>query len=460
MPDYTSIFHQGLPVAYGAGKRFSVLGKLSHCHAQWWDGTRRNVRVRHAAGLRGRVQINKPMKAISCALLATLGTLSLAGCGDKGASGPAAPPPPAVVVATVIKKDVPIYLDNVAQTEAFLTVEIRARVAGFLTQAPFREGGHVKQGQLLFEIDPKPYQAIVDEAKANVSKTEATLSRANADVARLRPLVRQSAISQQDLDNAISTAKVAEADVLGAKASLQKAELDLSYTRMNAPFDGMIGERMVDVGNYVGSTGTSALLATVSTVDPMRTVFHVSEPNFLRFQKRFLGDEEARERHSEAMQFQLILGDGSVYPHMGRFDFADRALDARAGTLKVVVTFPNKDGLLRPGQFARVRARPEERPGAILVPQRSMVTVQSMKFVFVVGEGNKVEQRPITTTDRYEDLYVVSEGLKEGERVIVEGLQKVRPDMVVNPKERAATEEPAKKEEARSSADAKAPAAK
>lgn len=373
------------------------------------------------------------MKTFACSLLAALGMWGLTACGKSGPAGPPAAPPPGVVVATVIKKDVPIYVDNVAQTEAFSTVEVRARVQGFLTQAPFREGGLVKKGDLLFEIDPKPYQAIVDEAKANVSKTEATLSRANADVARLRPLVKQSAISQQDLDNAIATAKVAEADMLGAKASLKKAELDLGYTEMRAPFDGMIGERMVDVGNYVGSTGSSTLLATLSTVEPMRAVFHVSESSFLRFQKRFLGDEQAKERHSESMQFQLILGDGSTYPHTGKFDFADRALDARAGTLKVVVTFPNPEGLLRPGQFARVRAKPEDRPGAILIPQRSVTTTQSLKFVFVVGEGNKVEQRPVTLTDRYEDLFVVGEGVKEGERVIVEGIQKARPGMVVNP---------------------------
>lgn len=373
------------------------------------------------------------MKTIVRSLCLVVGSLALSGCGGGESEGPAAPPPPAVVVATVIKKDVPIYVENVAQTEAFLTVEIRARVQGFLTQAPFKEGGRVKQGELLFEIDPKPYQAIVDEAKANVSKTEASLSRANADVERLRPLVKQSAISQQDLDNAISTAKMAEADMLGAKAALKKAELDLGYTQMKAPFDGIIGERLVDVGNYVGSTGGSTLLATVSTMDPIRAVFHVSESSFLRFQKRFLGDDEARERHSESMQFQLILGDGSTYPEIGKFDFADRALDARAGTLKVVVTFPNKEGLLRPGQFARVRAKPEERPDAILVPQRAVSTTQSIKFVFVVGEGNKVEQRPVQITDRFEDLFVVSEGVKEGERVIVEGIQKARPGMVVNP---------------------------
>jgi membrane fusion protein (multidrug efflux system) len=400
------------------------------------------------------------MKSITRAVLVILGSLMLASCGKKGPQGPAAPPPPAVVVATVIKKDVPIYVENVAQIEAFSTVEIQARVQGFLTQAPFKEGGYVKKGDLLFQIEPQSYEAEVDEANANLAKTVATLTRANSEVERLRPLVAQKAISKQDLDNAIATAKGAEADMLAAKAKLAKSELDLSYTEMRAPFDGMIGSRQVDVGNFVGSTGGSTLLATVSTMDPMRAVFHVAETNFLRFQKRFMGDEEAREKHSEAMVFQLILGDGTVYPHQGKFDFADRALDARAGTLKVVATFPNQEGLLRPGQFARVRAKPDDRPGAILVPQRAVITTQSMQSVFVVGEGNKVEQRPVKTTDRYEDLFVVSDGLKEGERVIIEGVQKVRPGMVVNPVEPTNAATAAKADAAAPTAKPAVPAAK
>jgi RND family efflux transporter MFP subunit len=307
----------------------------------------------------------------------------LPSCDRKPAQAPQAPPPPAVIVATVEQKTVPIFVENVAQTEANATVEIRARVQGFLIDAPFKEGGYVKQGDLLFQIDPKPYQAAVDQAQANVSKAEATLSRANADVDRIKPLVEQRAIAQQDLDNAIATAKVAEADLLAARAGLTTAQLELGYTTMRAPFDGLIGARMVDVGNFVGTASGTTLLATISTTEPMRASFHVAEGNYLRYQRRFMGDEAAAEEHSAAMAFDLILSDGSTYPHQGKFAFAERALDARAGTLKIVVTFPNPELLLRPGQFARVRAMPEERPDAILVPQRAVITTQSAQSVMV-----------------------------------------------------------------------------
>lgn len=301
----------------------------------------------------------------------------------------------------------------------------------------------VKKGDLLFQIDPKPYEAAVDQAKANLAKAEATASRAQADVKRLEPLVKQAAISQQDLDNNISTAKVAEADVLALKAGVVTAELNLGYTRMRAPFDGIIGAREVDVGNFVGSSADTMLLAVVSTMDPMRVHFNVPEGNYLKFQRRFMGDDAAREKHSAGMEFRLILGDGSVYEHIGKFEFADRALDAKAGTLRIVISFPNPEGLLKPGQFGRVRAMTEERPDAVLVPQRAVVTTQSVQSVLVVGEGNKVEQRTIKTSDRFEDFFIVTEGLKVGERVVVEGLQKARPGMVVNPQQ-ASTDEAGK----------------
>ncbi|TLD71744.1 efflux RND transporter periplasmic adaptor subunit [Phragmitibacter flavus] len=369
--------------------------------------------------------------------------LLMTSCGEKPSQAPPARPPQAVIVATVEQKTVPIYVENVAQTEANATVEIRARVQGFLMDAPFKEGGYVKKGDLLFQIDPKPYQAAVDQAQANVTKADATLGRANADVDRIKPLVEQRAISQQELDNAIATAKVAEADLLAARAGLTTAQLELGYTTMRAPFDGLIGARQVDVGNFVGNTADTTLLATISTTDPMRATFHVAEANYLRYQRRFMGDEAAAEEHSAAMAFDLILSDGSTYAHKGKFDFAERALDARAGTLKLVVTFPNPELLLRPGQFARVRAMPEERPDAILVPQRAVITTQSAQSVMVVGEGNKVEVRPIKTSTRFQDQWIVTTGLKAGEKVIIEGLQKAAPGIVVNPMDPPPDEAPA-----------------
>ena len=358
----------------------------------------------------------------------------LAGCKP-----PAAPvsalPPTAVIVAPVTRQTVPIYVENVGQTQAAETVEIRARVNGYITEAPFKEGSMVKKGDLLFRIDPRPYQAVVDQSKANVTKSEANLERAKADLVRLKPLAAASAISQQDQDNAMTTVKVAEADLLAAKAALDTAELNLGYATMMAPFDGMIGARNVDVGNFVGSSADTSLLATISTTNPMRVNFTVAEQNYLRFQRRFMGDDAAREEHSSKMEFELILGDGSTYNHKGRFEFADRALDPRTGTLKIVVSFPNDENLLKPGQFARVRAKPEEKPDALLVPQRAVIETQSLRSVLVVGEGNKVVQKPIETDGRYLDQFIVSSGLNEGDKVIIEGVQKARPGMVVNPKE-------------------------
>lgn len=380
--------------------------------------------------------ITRPSDA-SWLVAASLAAALLPACKPAAPATPPAPPPPAVIVARVIQQTVPLYVENVGQTQAAATVEIRARVSGFLVEAPFKEGSLVKKGELLFKIDPRTYEAVVDQSKANVAKAEASVERAKADLIRLEPLVASSAISKQERDNALTTAKVAEADLLAAKAALDTAELDLSYATMVSPFDGLVGARSVDVGNFVGGTGQNTLLATVSTIDPMRANFNVAEQNYLRFQRRFMGDEMAKEAHSAKMEFELILSDGSVYEHKGRFEFADRALDPRTGTLKIVVSFPNSEMLLRPGQFARIRAKPEEKPDAILIPQKAVSETQNLQMVLVVGEGDKVEQRPVKTEGRYNDLYIVTSGVKPGERVIIEGVQKARPGMVVKPEEKA-----------------------
>jgi RND family efflux transporter MFP subunit len=386
--------------------------------------------------------------------VALIGSAALPACKPKSAAPPQAPPPPAVIVAEVTQQTVPIYVENVGQTQAAETVEIRARVPGFLTSAPFKEGSLVKKGDLLFQIDPRGYEAAVNQSKANVVKAEASVERARADVVRLAPLVASSAISKQESDNAVTTSKVAEADLLAAQAALATAELNLSYTTMEAPFDGMIGGRNVDVGNFVGSSADTMLLATVSTTDPMRVVFNVAEQNYLRFQRRFMGDDVAREEHSSKMEFRLILSDGALYEPKGHFEFADRSLDPRTGTLKLVVSFSNAENLLRPGQFARVRAKPEERTDAILVPQRAVSETQSLQSVLVVGEGNKVEQRAVKIDGRFNDLFIVTDGLKLGEKVIVDGVQKARPGMVVNPQTKVEEAPPAAAEPAKTEAGA------
>lgn len=365
---------------------------------------------------------------------ALTGLLFITACKPAVPPAPPAPPPPTVITAQVTQKTVPIYVENVGQTLAAEMVEIRARITGFITEAPFKEGSLVKKGDLLFQIDPREYEAVVDQSRANVAKAEASVERARADVVRLAPLVASSAISKQESDNAATTAKVAEADLLAAKAALATAELNLSYATMTAPFDGMIGARKVDVGNYVGGSADSSLLATISTTDPMHVTFNVAEQNYLRFQRRFMGDGAAQQEHSAKMEFELILSDGSVYEHKGTFEFADRALDPRTGTLKIEISFPNDEHLLRPGQFARVRAKAEERPDALLVPQRAVTETQSLQSVLIVGEGNKVEQRAVKTSGRYEDFFIVTSGVQAGETVIIEGVQKARPGMVVNPK--------------------------
>lgn len=370
--------------------------------------------------------------------------VAFSSCRKKTAAPPAAPPP-AVIVDVVTQDDVPVVVENVAQTEAAATVEIRARVQGFLTEAPFREGTIVSKGDLLFQIDPLPFDAAVKRAEAAVEKAKATRDKAAADVARLDPLARDKAVSQQNLDDALAAKQVAEADLLAADAALTTSKLDLGYTQMRAPFDGLIGAREVDVGNYVGSTADTLLLATISTTDPMRAVFHIPETAYLRYQKRFFGDQAAADRHGAMLDFELLLGDDTVYVHKGKFDFADRTLDPKAGTLKLVVTFPNPENLLRPGQFCRVRVVPEMALGAVLVPQRAVVTTQSAQAVFTVDAENKVNQRPIETTGRYEDRFIVAKGLAKGERVVVEGIQKVRPGMTVNPMAPAVEEAPASK---------------
>ena len=409
-------------------------------------------------------------------LVATTAACERAKSAEKA---PAAPPPPGVVVAVVEQRTVPIVRDFTARTEAVPTVEVRARIAGVLEKVMFEEGTQVKAGQTLFIIQPEEYAASLETARAQLAKAQADatrardtsiiaraqaqldqrqadLEKARRDVARYRPLAEARAIPQQDLDTAQASEKVAAAGAEGAEAALKdtqldqrtqiqladaairsakaavtQAELNLGYTTVKAPITGIVGKVQVDRGNLVGK-GEPTLLVTISSVDPIYADVGVAEADYLRLAPRIRLDDRGRAQSARA-DLELYLADDSLFPHKGRVVFVDRALDAKSGTMSVRAEFPNPSRTLRPGQFARVRAVVEERPNAVLVPALAVQEQQGTKIVLVVEAGDKVALRPLTVGDRVGEFYIVMSGLKPGERVIVDGVQKVRPGMQVKP---------------------------
>ena len=357
--------------------------------------------------------------------------VSLAACeqskeADKAKQAGAAPPPPAVVVAEVIQKTVPVYSEYVAQIEAKETVEIRARVQAFLAAQHFTEGTIVKKDQLLFTLDPREYEAKLLQAKAQLEGTNARLGKAETDERRLKPLAARQAVPQQDYDNAVANLETARAGVSAAKAAVVEAELDLSYCTIRSPISGLIGKRLVSPGNLVGK-GEATLLDTVSSVDPIRVVATISEAEYLRLRSL------KTERMGFSVPLELVLADGSVFPHKGKLVIIDRAVDVKTGTLTGIAEFPNPDALLRPGQFGRVRAAVETAENAILIPKQAVQEIQGTKTVLVVGADNMVALRTIKPGQSVGRLLVVQDGLKPGERVIVDGIQKARPGTKVNP---------------------------
>lgn len=411
--------------------------------------------------------------------VALLATATACDRGSRAQAPAPAPPPPEVVVAPVEQRAVAIERDFTARTEAVPTVEIRARVAGVLEQILFREGTEAKVGQVLFVLQREEYKAaletaraqlakaqadltrardlsVIDRARAQLAQRQADLEKARQDVARYRPLAEARAIPQQDLDTSIAQEKVAgaavetfvaqlkdtelnqrtqiqlaEAAVEAGKAAVVQAELNLSYTTMHAPITGIIGKIMVDRGNLVGKAEPT-LLATMSAVDPIYVDFAVAEADYLRLAPRVRLDPQGRPQGARA-PLELFLADDRPFPHKGHVVFVDRAVDAKTGTIAVRAAFPNPDKVIRPGQFARVRGVIDQRPSAVLVPQRAVQEQQGVKTAMVVEEGDKVAQRSLKLDERVGDFYIVTDGLKPGERVIVEGAQRVRPGMAVKP---------------------------
>lgn len=357
--------------------------------------------------------------------------LLLVGCGQKEQAPPAMPPV-AVAVQPVIQREVPVFQEWIATTDGVVNATIRAQVQGYLVSRNYTEGDFVKKGDVLFQIDPRPFEATLAEAQAMLARRKSQLTAAEAQLRRMRPLRAADAVSQKDLDDAVSAAESARADVLAAEAEVRKAELNLGFATIQAPIDGIAGLAAAQVGDLVGPAATSEL-TTVSQVNPIRVLFPISEREYLMAVK----NGSANGDEPRAMDLELILADDSVWPHPGKFSVADRQIDPSTGTLTVAALFPNSERTLRPGQYAKVRARLRTIPDALLVPQRAVTEMQGTFRIAVVGSDNAVDVRNVTMGNRIDDLWVVSEGVSPGERVVVEGVQKVRSGMTVTPRELA-----------------------
>jgi len=349
----------------------------------------------------------------------------VAACGDDK---PAAPPPPEVQVATVLVRDLPIYVEAIGQTLGSTEVEVRARVEGFLETVDYREGTFVHKGDLLYTIDPKNLEASLAQAKGQLALAQADLARARQDVARYAPLVKLNAIPRQQYDTSVAVERAASGAVDAAEAAARNAELDLGYAKIYSPIDGLAGKTEVKPGNLVGK-GQNTLLTTISTIDPIRVRITISERDYLRFARSNPG----REQPQPTGRFELILADGSIHPYRGDMVFSDRLVDPTTGTLLVETTFANPDKLVLPGQYARVRVAVDTQKNAILVPQRAVKELQATYSVAVVGKDATVAMRTVKTGERVGSLWAIPSGLAPGEQIVVEGLQKVRDGMTVKP---------------------------
>jgi membrane fusion protein, multidrug efflux system len=407
---------------------------------------------------------NRGTGFFSASILVFLGTMLLFMSGCKKEQKAEASLPPMVEVVDVVQKDLPVFSEWVASADGSVNATIRAQIQGYLIKQNYREGDFVGKGQVLFEIDPRPFEAALDQAKAAWDQARATRNRAKASLEqskaevaqaearyfnarstlkRIRPLAEQNAMSQKDLDDAIganqlaealvnaakaavdvaqAAVEAAEASVVAAQAVVEKVKLDLGFTRIISPVDGIAGIAKAQIGNLVGP-GSVEELTTVSTVDPIKVYIPMNEQEYLSY---------IQNKGAQKMALDLVLADGSVHQHKGAFAFADRQVDVKTGTIKITALFANPGNVLRPGQFAKVRAETMIRKGALLVPQRAVTELQGSYQVAVVDPQNKIDIRSVRVAERIDNLWVIDQGLKPGERVVAEGVQKAKQGMIVN----------------------------
>src|SRR2546425_1367195 len=361
-------------------------------------------------------------------LLLGCSLLFLGGCsGGKAAS---VPPPPVVEVANVVQQDTPIYSEWVAILDGYVNAQIQPHVSGYIIRQNYKEGSVVRKGDVLFQIDPRPFKAALDQAKGQLAQAEAQLGKARLDVQRDTPLAQARAIAQSQLDTEIQAKLGTQALVQAAKANVEQAQLNLEWTQVTSLINGIAGIAQVQIGNLVGP---NSVLTSVSQVDPIKAYFTVSEQEFTDFHRRFPTQQSVEEQRRR-IALELKLADGSVYERPGTILLADRQVDPSTGTIRIVAAFPNPGNILRPGQYGRARVETNMKKGALLLPQSAVAQSQGTYQVAVIGNDHRVSMRTVKPGETVGTMWVIDEGLKPGEQVVVEGLQKIREGTLVTPK--------------------------
>jgi RND family efflux transporter MFP subunit len=356
-------------------------------------------------------------------------TFAMPGCGRTQAAAP--PPPPDVRVAPVVQQDVPVYSEWVATLDGYVNAEIRPQVSGYLVKQNYKEGSLVRKGQVLFEIDPRPFKAALDRAKGDLAQAQAQLGKSTLDVERDTPLAKARAIAQSQLDNEIQAKLGAQAAVESNKASVEQAELNLEWTKVTSLVDGIAGIAEVQIGNLVGS---NSVLTSVSQVDPIKAYFPINEQAYVLAQKQSSAVSSKHGISFFGNSLNLILTDGSIFPQKGKILLADRQVDSNTGTIRIVAAFPNPGNILRPGQYGRVHVETNVKRGALLIPQTAVAQSQGSYQVAVVGGDHKVNMRTVKPGETVGTLWVIDSGLKPDEQVVVEGLQRLKEGALVTPK--------------------------
>lgn len=353
--------------------------------------------------------------------------LAAIGCGRTQAAAPAAAPE--VGVVPVIQRDVPTYSEWVATLDGYVNAQIRPQVSGYIIKQNYQEGSRVHKGQVLFEIDQRPFKAALDRAKGDLAQAQAVLGKSTLDVERDTPLAEAKAIAKSQLDNEMQAKLGAQGAVESSKAAVEQAELNLEWTKVTSLIDGIAGIAQVQIGNLVGP---ASILTSVSQVDPLKAYFPISEQEYLHASQKRGANSKSINLFGNSLE--LILTDGSVYARKGKVLLADRQVDSNTGTIRIVAVFPNPGNVLRPGQYGRVRVQTGIKKSALLLPQSAVSQLQGSYQVAVVGSDNKVSMRTVRPGEKVKTMWVIDEGLKPGEQVVVEGLQKLREGLLVTPK--------------------------